>query len=69
MKNIELKIDGMACGHCVGAVGKVLGTLPGVTVENVTIGSAAVAYDENAVSAEHIAQVVTAAGYRTVASA
>jgi len=69
MKNIELKIDGMSCGHCVGAVGKALGKLSGVTVEHVTLGSATVAYDDNAVTAEQIADAVSDAGYKAVAFA
>lgn len=28
---IELKVTGMTCGHCEGAVGKALAAVPGVT--------------------------------------
>lgn len=31
---IELKIEGMTCGHCKGAVEKVLLKVPGVTQAN-----------------------------------
>ena len=39
---IQLSISGMSCGHCVAAVKKALGTVPGVASEQVAIGSATV---------------------------
>jgi len=63
MKKMTLKIDGMSCGHCVESVRKELGKIPGVTVEKVEIGSAAVDADEGKVTAEMLERAVEEAGY------
>jgi copper chaperone len=39
---IQFSISGMSCGHCVAAVKKALGTVPGVASDDVAIGSATV---------------------------
>jgi copper chaperone CopZ len=36
----------MSCGHCVHAVREALGSVPGVKIEEVRIGSASVSFDE-----------------------
>jgi copper chaperone len=64
MDRINLKIDGMTCGHCVSAVDKALKSIDGVTVENVAVGSATVSYDPTAVSEARIAEVVNDEGYQ-----
>jgi copper chaperone CopZ len=53
----------MSCGHCVAAVSEALSALPGVAVENVRIGSAALAYQPEEVSREQIVLAVEDAGY------
>lgn len=63
MKRLDLKIEGMSCGHCVARVQKALSRLEGVQVDRVEIGSARVAYDESRVSPERIRQAVEGAGY------
>jgi len=63
MKKMTLKIDGMSCGHCVESVRKELGKIPGVTVEKVEIGAAAVDADEGKVTAEMLERAVEEAGY------
>jgi copper chaperone len=42
MSRLTLSIDGMSCDHCVRAVRKALESVPGVTVEEVTVGRAVV---------------------------
>ncbi len=66
MKTMNLKIEGMSCGHCVMAVKKELSKLPGVTVESVEIGKARVQVEEATVSSERLAKAVEEAGYRVV---
>ncbi|HEX6053767.1 MAG TPA: heavy-metal-associated domain-containing protein [Gemmatimonadaceae bacterium] len=63
MSKIELEIDGMSCGHCVAAVSNALKDLPGVTVERVGIGSAALTYEPEKISIDDIMLAVEDAGY------
>ena len=69
MTELTLTIDGMSCGHCVGAVTKALKAVPGVEVERVAIGSAVVRYDAATVAPSRIAQAVTDDGYAAVVAA
>lgn len=68
MKQQELKIDGMSCGHCIMAVKQSLTNLPHVVVEDITIGRAVVRYDEDQVHQEDLARAVEEAGYSVVPS-
>lgn len=63
MQHSTLQVEGMSCGHCVSSVQKALDAVEGVTVKNVSVGSAAVDYDESVVSPAQIASAVTKAGY------
>ncbi len=65
MESMHLDIGGMSCGSCVGAVKNALSTLPGVSVDDVHVGSADVSYDPAKVSAERISEAVRDAGYDT----
>lgn len=67
MRTEELTIGGMSCGHCVAALRKELEKVKGLEVQEVTVGSARVRYDESQVSAGRIAGAVHAAGYAVVA--
>lgn len=40
MEEIVLQVNGMSCGHCVAAVGKLLEEVPGVTTYDVSLESA-----------------------------
>ncbi|HXG38846.1 MAG TPA: heavy-metal-associated domain-containing protein [Bacteroidota bacterium] len=68
MKTIELKIEGMHCGHCVMAVRKELSKLASVTVEDVQIGTAKLQIDETTVTSDQLAKAVEEAGYRVVSA-
>jgi copper chaperone len=66
VKTVELKIEGMTCGHCVMTVKKELGKVAGLTVQNVELGKALVQYDEATVTASQLAKIIEEAGYRLV---
>ena len=42
MQKMNVKIDGMGCGACVRKATDALKTVPGLSVENVEVGSAVV---------------------------
>ena len=62
LQPVTLAISGMSCGHCVAAVKSALDAVPGVAVQNVTIGSATVALDP-ATSPDTALAAVREAGY------
>lgn len=61
-----IQINGMSCGHCVSAVRMALTAVPGVAVEEVTIGSATVVIDEAVGSLSAAESAIDAAGYDVV---
>lgn len=63
MTTLELEIEGMSCGHCVAAVSEALKELPGVTVNDVKIGTAQVSYQPDQVTPDDIVLAVEDAGY------
>ena len=68
MDTLHLDIDGMSCGHCVGAVKRALEALDGVSVDSVRIGGADVRYDSTKARAETVLEAVAEAGYPAHAS-
>ena len=68
MTRLSMKIEGMSCGHCVSAVREALGELPGVEVQQVTIGGAEVRYDPSTTTPERVAEAVRDAGYEPALS-
>jgi len=64
MAETKISIEGMSCQHCVMAVKKALGGLPGILESNIQIGSAVVKYDENKVNKEAIEAKIEDAGYK-----
>jgi copper chaperone len=46
MRQIELKVEGMSCGHCVKAVDGALRGVSGARVQRVDLGAAAVEVDD-----------------------
>jgi copper chaperone CopZ len=65
MNTITIGINGMSCGHCVAAVQKALAAVPGVTVDDVRIGSATVTLDATT-SRATVESAIDAAGYDVV---
>ena len=68
MQQLAIEIGGMSCGHCVKAVNTALTAMDGVTVEQVAVGRAAVAYDPSRVEAGQIAHAIEDAGYQVTAT-
>jgi copper chaperone CopZ len=64
MRQATLHIEGMSCGHCLNAVNRALGSLPGVRIEQLRIGRADVSYDENVTDPSRLEAAVAEAGYR-----
>jgi copper chaperone len=64
MKQQELAIDGMSCGHCVKALTKELSAIKGMNVQEVSIGKAVIEYDAQLVSDEDILHAIDEAGFR-----
>lgn len=66
METVTIGVSGMSCGHCVKAVEKALGGLAGVTVTQVEIGSATVAYDPAVIGLSAVEAAIDDAGYDVV---
>lgn len=62
-----LHIEGMSCGHCLNAVNRALSVLPGVALEQVQIGRAAVRHDPAITDAAALVRAVEDAGFRATA--
>ncbi len=58
---MKIAIDGMHCDACVRRVKKALEKVPGITVENVAVGSADIAADEAHTPA--VLEAIRDAGY------
>ncbi len=63
MAETNVAIEGMSCQHCVMAVKKALGGVPGILESTVQVGSASVKYDESKVKKEDIEATIEKAGY------
>jgi copper chaperone len=61
-----IRISGMSCAHCVSAVRQALTGVPGVTVNDVTIGSAVVRLDGEAESLALAEAAIDEAGFDVV---
>jgi copper chaperone len=62
MTKEKIKIEGMSCGHCVMAVRKELSKLP-LKINDVSIGSAEVEYDDTKINRQEIRKAINNAGY------
>lgn len=68
MEKLTIQIDGMSCGHCVSAVKQALAEVPGVTVEDVSIGHAVVSYEPAQTSTADITDALADVGYEASAT-
>jgi copper chaperone len=68
MVGMTMKIDGMSCGHCASQVRKALEALDGVNVQQVTVGSASVAFDPATMPESRIMDAVEEQGYHVAAT-
>lgn len=67
MERVTIAIEGMSCGHCVGAVKRALESVKGVQVEQVSIGRATVSLDPATTTDAQLTEAIEDEGY-TVAS-
>lgn len=63
MRTETLSIEGMHCEHCVEVVRSALQSVEGVSVEDVSIGTATIDYEADTVSEGDVADAVRDAGY------
>jgi copper chaperone CopZ len=63
MAEVNFKIEGMSCEHCVMRVKKTIGLLPGVSEAEVDIGTARIRYDELKIREKALREAVEKAGY------
>ena len=66
MEKIEIKIEGMTCGHCSMSVTNELATLQGVSNVKVDHASGTAVVEAEGVSTEQLSEAVSEAGYRAV---
>jgi copper chaperone len=64
MAETKIAIEGMSCQHCVMAVKKALGGVPGIFESEVQIGGAVIKYDDSKVKKEEIERTIENAGYK-----
>ncbi len=63
MSTIELRIEGMSCGHCVAAVKKALASVDGLTVNSVEIGKAMASAEDPVAVTPAMLDALDDAGY------
>lgn len=65
MKQVEIHVEGMSCGHCVKAVEGALNKLDGVSSAKVSLEEkqVSVEYDENLVTFEQMKEAIEDQGY------
>ncbi len=66
MRQITLRIGGMSCDHCVRAVRAALTDRPGVTVDDVSIGSVTLQFDPAAATVDQLVAAIGEAGYEVL---
>ena len=64
MAEINLKIEGMSCQHCVMSVKNAIEGIEGVASSDVSVGAAAIKFDDSKTDENTIAAAVQNAGYR-----
>ena len=61
-----LRIEGMSCQHCVRAVRSALEGVPGVTIEDVQVGTARVRIDDGEADRSRLVKAIEGEGYAVV---
>ena len=64
MTEINLKVEGMTCGHCVIRLKKAIENIQGIGESDVQVGLVRVRFDENNTSREAIEKAISEAGYK-----
>jgi len=63
MQNIQLKVDGMSCGHCVSSIEKALGTIGAEGKVDLASKTVTVAFDESKISLAAVKEAIEDQGY------
>nr|WP_274364035.1 MULTISPECIES: cation transporter [unclassified Paenibacillus] len=63
MRNIELKINGMTCNHCVHTILSALRNIGASAIIDLASGTASVEYDESKIAEEQIKAAIEEQGY------
>ncbi|WP_124728174.1 copper ion binding protein [Staphylospora marina] len=63
MKTVELKVEGMSCGHCVKAVESALERIGAEGTVDLAGKTVTVRFDENRLSLEKIREAIEDQGY------
>ncbi|MCX8070680.1 MAG: cation transporter [Thermodesulfovibrionales bacterium] len=66
MKDIEIKIEGMSCNHCVSRVKKAIDSLKGIQNSDVSIGLAKIEFDDKIISENDIKSSIIKSGYKVI---
>jgi copper ion binding protein len=66
MPEINLKMEGMSCQHCVMSVNKAVDSIEGVTSYEVSVGSARLIFDDSKTSRDDIVSAIEKSGYKVV---
>ena len=66
MSKIEIKIEGMTCGHCAMSVTNELATLQGVSNVQVDHQAGKAIVEADGVSNDQLSEAVLEAGYKAV---
>lgn len=64
MAQVQVKITGMSCGHCVKAVERALDHVAGVESRAVQVGMAEVVYDPQQASIDRLLDAIRDEGYQ-----
>ena len=63
MSKVEIKIEGMTCGHCAMTITKELSGLSGVSNVQVEHANGIAVVEQTGLSNDQISEAITAAGY------
>ncbi|MFK7696556.1 copper ion binding protein [Paenibacillus sp. HJGM_3] len=66
MQKVELKVEGMSCGHCVNSVEGAVKALGATARVNLSAKSVSVDYDESSVTLQAIKDAIEEQGYDVV---
>ena len=66
MAEINMKIDGMSCQHCVMSVKKAVDAVEGINSSEVSVGSAKILYDDIKTDRNAFVKAVQDAGYKVI---
>jgi copper chaperone CopZ len=66
MTEVNLKIEGMSCQHCVMSVNSAVDGIEGVTSSEILVGSAKVVFEDSKTSRDDIVSAIEKSGYKVL---